>query len=88
MYYSNDTIISWLSSTIVLMRDTEVGQWILAKVSHRARGLEFTKFAFWRDGLDKLPREISRRQSYKRLDVPEEVIASTVTDPDLLSLET
>lgn len=71
---SKDRLLVHLSEDVVLMHDPEVDQYILAKVITKARGDELQKIAFWRDGLDKLGREIRRRESYMRLSVTPESV--------------
>lgn len=71
---NQDTHITNLGGNIVVLYDPEVGQWILAKdVRHTKDNRDFRGFAFWRDGLHKLGREI-RRRPYMNLMIPEATI--------------
>ncbi len=67
---STDTYVANLGGNIALLFDDNVGQWILAKdVRHTKDKRNFRAFAFWRDGLNKLGREVRRRQGYMRLKI-------------------
>lgn len=75
-----DTHIADLGGNIALLYDNEVGQWILAKdVRHTKDYRDFRAFAYWRDGAEKLEREIKRRP-YMRLAIPTKTVKAVSLD--------
>lgn len=82
----NDQFIAQVTDKLALLYDREVGQWILTRDKrHTKSATKFEKFAFWTDGLDKLGREVRRRQGYMRLSVPEVTLKTLPLDYWLLS---
>lgn len=83
----NDTFVANLGGNTALLYDAEVGQWILARdVRHTKSKSDFDGFAYWRDGLDKLGREVRRRQSYMRLKIASATLKTLPRELHFLSL--
>lgn len=81
-----DMFIARLGGNIALLLDPELRQYILARdTRHTKSSTAFKKFAFWRDGIGHLGREVRRRQCYMRLGV--DPVAVKTIPADLMALE-